>query len=182
MLLTLLLDIMEGADIANPLVTASIQYILNVMLTLPAIIYLDRFGRRKAMLIGSLLMMTFLFIAGGLQAGYGEPNDTDRTRTEQNKNLTWVVYKKRGVSSAIVAMVCIISYCSYSCFFGYQLTNFCFRRHTSSFVHLQQPGAPHRGLTQPKSSQIRFVRRLSPLQPLPIGSGTVFLLSRSHRC
>lgn len=96
---------MQGADIANPLVTASIQYILNVMLTLPAIVYLDRFGRRRAMLIGSLLMMSFLFIAGGLQAGYGEPNDTDKTRTEQNKNLTWVVYKKKGVSSAIVAMV-----------------------------------------------------------------------------
>ncbi|CCD46006.1 similar to MFS sugar transporter [Botrytis cinerea T4] len=96
--------IMQGANIANPLITASIQYILNVLLTLPAIVYLDRFGRRPAMLIGSFLTMTFLFIAGGLQAGYGEPNNTSKTQTEQNKNLTWVVHDKKGVSSAIVAM------------------------------------------------------------------------------
>lgn len=98
------LDIMQGANIANPLVTASIQYILNVMLTLPAIMYLDRFGRRPAMLIGSALMGSFLFIAGGLQAGYGEPNNTAKTQTPQNANLTWVVHDKKGVSSAIVAM------------------------------------------------------------------------------
>ncbi|KAM3077641.1 high affinity glucose transporter [Clarireedia jacksonii] len=93
--------IMQGANIASPLLTASIQYILNVTLTLPAILYLDRFGRRPAMLIGSFLMMTFLFIAGGLQAGYGQPN-TAETKTKQNENITWIVYHKKGVSSGIV--------------------------------------------------------------------------------
>ncbi|KAJ3467767.1 hypothetical protein MRS44_005331 [Fusarium solani] len=41
--------IMEGANIASPLLTASIQYIINVLLTLPAILYLDKFGRRPAL-------------------------------------------------------------------------------------------------------------------------------------
>ncbi|PQE11678.1 High-affinity glucose transporter protein [Rutstroemia sp. NJR-2017a WRK4] len=95
--------IMQGANIASPLLTASIQYILNVALTLPAILYLDRVGRRPAMLTGSFLMMTFLFIAGGLQAGYGQPN-TAETKTKQNENITWIVYNKKGVSSGIVAM------------------------------------------------------------------------------
>ncbi|PQE12706.1 High-affinity glucose transporter protein [Rutstroemia sp. NJR-2017a BBW] len=98
-----LTDIMQGANIASPLLTASIQYILNVALTLPAILYLDRVGRRPAMLTGSFLMMTFLFIAGGLQAGYGQPN-TAETKTKQNENITWIVYNKKGVSSGIVAM------------------------------------------------------------------------------
>ncbi len=55
---------MEGAQIASPLTTASIQYVINVVLTLPAIIYLDRVGRRPAMIIGSFFLMTWLFISG----------------------------------------------------------------------------------------------------------------------
>jgi len=95
--------IMEGANIASPLLTASIQYILNVALTLPAIVYLDRFGRRPAMLIGSFLMMTFLFIAGGLQAGYGQAN-TAATKNSTNSDVTWIVLNKQPVSKAIVGM------------------------------------------------------------------------------
>ena len=56
--------IMEGAQIASPLTTASIQYVINVVLTLPAILYLDKFGRRPALIIGSFLMMVFLFTSG----------------------------------------------------------------------------------------------------------------------
>lgn len=56
--------IMEGAQIASPLLTASIQYIINVVLTLPAILYLDKWGRRPSMIIGSFFMMTWLFISG----------------------------------------------------------------------------------------------------------------------
>jgi hypothetical protein len=93
---------MEGANIASPLVTASIQYIINVALTLPAIIYLDRFGRRPSMLIGSFFMMVFLFTSGALQAVYGEPN-TDATRTPQNSDITWIVLNNKPVSSGIVA-------------------------------------------------------------------------------
>ncbi|KAF2970870.1 hypothetical protein GQX73_g2632 [Xylaria multiplex] len=72
--------IMEGAQIASPLTTASIQYIINVVLTLPAILYLDRFGRRSALIVGAFFMMIFLFISGGLQAAYGQPNDGYRSR------------------------------------------------------------------------------------------------------
>ncbi|EEY23046.1 high-affinity glucose transporter [Verticillium alfalfae VaMs.102] len=38
--------IMQGAGLGNPLLTASVQYIINVALTLPAIIFLDKWGRR----------------------------------------------------------------------------------------------------------------------------------------
>src|SRR5580700_989626 len=95
-------DIMEGANIASPLVTASVQYIINVALTLPAIIYLDRFGRRPALLIGSFMMMLWLFISGALQAQYGQPN-TDATRTPSNSDITWIVLDNYSVSSGIVA-------------------------------------------------------------------------------
>jgi len=93
--------IMEGANIASPLVTASIQYIINVVLTLPAIIYLDRFGRRPALLIGSFLMMLWLFISGAIQAVYGQTN-TDVTRTSTNSDITWIVLDNYPASVAIV--------------------------------------------------------------------------------
>lgn len=95
--------IMEGANIASPLLTASIQYILNVLLTLPAIIYLDKFGRRPSMLIGSFLMMTYLFVVGALQASYGVPN-VGELQNKDNKDISWIIHDNKPVSKAIVAM------------------------------------------------------------------------------
>jgi len=90
--------IMQGAGIANELLTSSIQYIINVALTLPAILYLDKWGRRPSLLLGSFGMMTFLFINGALQAAYGIPNP-DKT----NKQITWIVKDHVSVSKGIVA-------------------------------------------------------------------------------
>ncbi|KAK3381937.1 general substrate transporter [Podospora didyma] len=94
--------IMEGAQIASPLATASIQYVINVALTLPAIVFLDKWGRRPSLILGSFGMMTWLFISGALQQYYGEPN-TEKTRTADNGDITWIVHDNRPVSSAIVA-------------------------------------------------------------------------------
>lgn len=91
--------IMRGAGIADELLTSSIQYIINVVMTLPAILYLDKFGRRPALLVGSFLMMTWLFTTGALQASYGVPNPD-----ETDKDISWVVPKEHSsVSKAIVA-------------------------------------------------------------------------------
>ncbi|KAF4983732.1 hypothetical protein FZEAL_948 [Fusarium zealandicum] len=70
--------IMEGANIASPLLTASIQYVINVLLTLPAILYLDKIGR-------------------ALQQHYGQPQD------DPDSDVSWIVKDNRPVSSAIVA-------------------------------------------------------------------------------
>lgn len=91
--------IMQGAGIADELTTASIQYVINVVLTLPAILYLDKFGRRPALLIGSFLMMSTLFITGALQASYGEPNPNP------DGDVTWIVGPEhKSVSKGIVAL------------------------------------------------------------------------------
>src|ERR1051326_8576917 len=88
---------MEGAGIGNALLTASIQYIINVALTLPAILYLDRFGRRPALLIGSFFMMSFLFVSGALQAVYGMPNPN------KGGEISWVLSGHPSVSRGVVA-------------------------------------------------------------------------------
>ncbi|CAM1502489.1 Fc.00g044730.m01.CDS01 [Cosmosporella sp. VM-42] len=94
--------IMEGAQIASPLMTASIQYVINVVLTLPAILFLDKVGRRPSLIFGSFMMMTWLFISGALQQYYGQAN-TDETKDENNKDISWIVNNKKPVSSAIVS-------------------------------------------------------------------------------
>lgn len=90
--------IMQGAGIGNPLLTASIQYIINVVLTVPAILFLDRWGRRPSLLYGALGMMVCLLVNGTLLGAYGEPNP-DTTR----KEVSWIVHGKPAVSRTIVA-------------------------------------------------------------------------------
>jgi MFS family permease len=90
---------MEGAGIGDALLTASIQYIINVLFTLPAILYLDRFGRRPALLTGSFFMMTWLFLTGALQGAYGKPV------TDKASQITWSLGKDHlAVSKAVVAL------------------------------------------------------------------------------
>ena len=93
--------IMQSTGTGSPLLTASIQYILNTALTLPAIIYLDRFGRRPAILIGFALQATFLYIEGGLHAGFGKPNPHDDPKLDA---ISWVVSDHPNVGKAIIAL------------------------------------------------------------------------------
>ncbi|KAI1211362.1 general substrate transporter [Annulohypoxylon truncatum] len=90
--------IVESAQIGSPLTTAAVQYVLNVVLTLPAILFLDKVGRRPTFIVGSFLMMVFLFISGALLAIFGQPNTG-----QGNIDITWVVVDNVPASSAIVA-------------------------------------------------------------------------------
>src|SRR3954453_15696964 len=60
--------------------------------------YLDRFGRRPALLLGSFFMMVFLFAVGALQASYGQPLHSP------DSDATCVINNNKPVSRAIVAM------------------------------------------------------------------------------
>jgi MFS family permease len=93
--------VMQGAGIGNPLLTSSIQYIINVALTLPAILYMDKWGRRPSLLLGSFGMMTWLFVSGAIQGRYGEPQS--RHPTSENQQVTWILYKKNPQARAVVA-------------------------------------------------------------------------------
>ncbi|RKF73363.1 MFS glucose transporter mfs1 [Golovinomyces cichoracearum] len=56
---------------SNVLISSSIQFILNVVMTIPALIYVDKWGRRPTLLVGAFLMMTIHFIITGILASYG---------------------------------------------------------------------------------------------------------------
>jgi MFS family permease len=62
---------MAGLTGNTNLVSSSIQYVINVVMTVPALMFMDRWGRRPMFVIGAVLMMTWLFANAGLMATYG---------------------------------------------------------------------------------------------------------------
>jgi MFS family permease len=70
---------MAGLKGNNLLVSSSIQYVINVVMTVPALLFVDRWGRRPTLLVGALLMATWLFANAGLLGKYGvyQPNGID---------------------------------------------------------------------------------------------------------
>lgn len=54
------------------LLASSIDYIINVFMTLPAIIWIDRIGRRPALLIGAALMAIFMWANAAILAVHGK--------------------------------------------------------------------------------------------------------------
>ncbi|KAF7596952.1 hypothetical protein BBP40_011318 [Aspergillus hancockii] len=63
---------MAGYSGDSNLLASSIQYIINVLMTLPALIWLDKWGRRPTLLIGATLMATFMYANGAIMAVHGE--------------------------------------------------------------------------------------------------------------
>lgn len=90
--------VMQGAGIKNPLLPASIQYIINVLMTVPAIIWMDKWGRRPTLLLGSFAMMSLLLISGSIQGVFGHPE------TDPKSAVTWAMPSNDGSrTNAVVA-------------------------------------------------------------------------------
>lgn len=53
------------------LLASSIQYIINVVMTIPALIYIDRWGRRPTMLVGAAFMALWMYANGSIMKTYG---------------------------------------------------------------------------------------------------------------
>lgn len=73
---------MAGLSGNNLLVSSSIQYVINVIMTIPGLYLLDVVGRRPLLLVGAILMMTWLFANGGILKSYGHyagPQGVDGT-------------------------------------------------------------------------------------------------------
>lgn len=64
--------LMAGLSGNTLLVSSSIQYVINVVMTIPALLFVDRLGRRPTLLIGSVLMATWLFVNAGILGSLGK--------------------------------------------------------------------------------------------------------------
>jgi len=90
--------VFEGAGLTGRrtnLIADSIQYILNVAFTVPAIIYIDKWGRRPMLLVGTLLMGFWMFLVGGIQGGFGEWSDASGSRV-------WVITGNQSATRAVI--------------------------------------------------------------------------------
>lgn len=72
---------MAGLTGNNLLVSSSIQYVINVVMTVPALLFVDRWGRRPTLLVGAALMAVWLFANAGILGSDGTyvPNGIDNT-------------------------------------------------------------------------------------------------------
>lgn len=57
------------------LLPSGIQFIINVLMTVPALLWMDRWGRRPTLLVGAFLMCLWLCVNAGLFATYSTPMD-----------------------------------------------------------------------------------------------------------
>ncbi|KAJ5386912.1 hypothetical protein N7509_009453 [Penicillium cosmopolitanum] len=90
---------MAGLSGNNTLVSASIQYIINVVMTLPALIFIDKLPRRQLFIFGALGMAVFQFTQAGIMATYGHyvPGGLPGSPT-----VTWKVTNPKA-SKALIA-------------------------------------------------------------------------------
>jgi MFS family permease len=90
--------VFQGAGLTGRrgnLIADSVQYVLNVVATIPAIIYIDKWGRRPMLLVGSVLMGFFLMLVGGLQGRFGHWGEVDGDRV-------WVIVGHDSATKAII--------------------------------------------------------------------------------
>ncbi len=80
------------------LVTSSINYVINVIMTIPALLFIDKVGRRKIFMSGSLLMMVWLFSTAAIFAVFGEAVDN----VEGNQEIRMMINHKQA-SRAVIA-------------------------------------------------------------------------------
>ncbi|KAK9464769.1 general substrate transporter [Lipomyces arxii] len=89
---------MAGYEGNIVLISSSIQYVVNVIMTIPALLFIDNWGRRPLLLTGSVLMAIWLFAVGGIMGTYGHYVDSLNGNTE----IRWVV------DSGVPAMAIIL--------------------------------------------------------------------------
>ncbi|THH03089.1 hypothetical protein EW146_g10511, partial [Bondarzewia mesenterica] len=78
---------MAGLSGNSNLISSSIQYVINFAMTIPAILFVDRWGRRMTLLCGSAMMAGCLFTVAGLLAAHGHYVDS----VDGNENVRWTI-------------------------------------------------------------------------------------------
>jgi MFS family permease len=62
---------MAGYKGNSTLLASSISYIINVVMTVPALIWQDKWGRRPTMMVGAFFMTAFMFANAGIMGAQG---------------------------------------------------------------------------------------------------------------
>ncbi|KAK7202729.1 general substrate transporter [Myxozyma melibiosi] len=88
---------MAGYTGNTGLVSSSIQYVINMVMTVPALLFIDRWGRRPLLIFGAISQCIWLFAVSGLMAQYGHYVDS----LDGNTNIRWSVPDKTAAKAII---------------------------------------------------------------------------------
>lgn len=113
---------MAGYSGNTGLVSSSIQYVLNTVITIPALYLLDKVGRRPVLLCGALGMLTFQFGVAGILGTYGEyvaPED----RVSQTVTLR-IPDSHKSAARGVIAC-CYLFVCSFAVSWGVTIWLYC---------------------------------------------------------
>ncbi|ORX43072.1 general substrate transporter [Hesseltinella vesiculosa] len=92
-----------GGGQSTTLIASGVNYVVNVVMTVPAILFVDKWGRRPTLIAGAFFMSLFLWLVGGLMKTgdwYIDDNPANTTFGE------WVVkFDNDAKVNAIAAMV-----------------------------------------------------------------------------
>jgi MFS family permease len=89
------------------LLSSSIQYVINVVMTVPALLWVDRWGRRPTLLVGAALMAIWMFANAGLVATYSRPARPDEF---QNKAESFSISGKPATALIACTYLFVASY------------------------------------------------------------------------
>jgi sugar porter (SP) family MFS transporter len=98
-------------DSSQAVVSSSIQYVINVVMTVPALIYIDRWGRRPTLLVGAALMATWLFSVAGIMATRGHlVTPAERVEFSLSESVSWRVDTTAGKGVIACSYLFVASY------------------------------------------------------------------------
>ncbi|KAI8341235.1 general substrate transporter [Chlamydoabsidia padenii] len=98
----------------STLIASGVSYVLTVVMTIPAILYVDKWGRRPTMVLGALAMSTFLWIVGGLLASGHWYIQMDPNEVNYGK---YAVTLPKATTNAVATFVYLFV-CAFACTWG----------------------------------------------------------------
>ncbi|VDB92528.1 unnamed protein product [Peniophora sp. CBMAI 1063] len=105
--------VFQGAGLSGRranLIADSVNYVLNVCFTIPAILFIDKWGRRPMIISGTICMGFFLMLVGGLQGRFGHWGELDG-------NKIWLIDGHDAATKGII--VCsYFAVCSFAIALG----------------------------------------------------------------
>ncbi|RLV93062.1 High-affinity glucose transporter [Spathaspora sp. JA1] len=102
------------------LVASSIQYVLNVVMTIPALFLFDKFGRRPLLMIGAIFMMAFQFAVAGTLATNSVPWPNSGSESVTIR----IPDSNKRASSGVIAC-CYLFVCSFASSWGVGIWLYC---------------------------------------------------------
>lgn len=112
---------MAGYHGNTNLVSGAIQYVLNMVMTIPALFLMDKVGRRTILLVGAVMMMAFQFGVAGILAQYSVP--VDGVAGNATVKIT-IPDSSKSAARGVIAC-CYLFVVSFACSWGVGIWVYC---------------------------------------------------------